>query len=141
MRPKLPSAIRDRMSLRANSDQYAANSALFDHLVGAAESRGGTVKTRRTPGSLRLYACKLDHLGPFIDFPRDHASELGGRASSRRVTNVNQSRLQFRIGQAGIDLSVELFNDLGGYILGETDPIPAVRLVARHGLGDGRDVR
>src|SRR6266702_3677426 len=91
--------------------------------------------------SIRLYACKLNHLGPFFDFPRDHAAELGGRASGRHVAEVSESRLQFRIGEAGIDLSVELVDDLGGYIPGDTDSIPAARLVARDELGDARDVR
>src|SRR5262249_36388124 len=45
----------------------AANCSLFDYLVGAARSAGGTVRPG-APGSIRFYACKLKHPGPFIDF-------------------------------------------------------------------------
>jgi hypothetical protein len=55
----------------------AANCSLFDHLVGAARSAGGTVRPG-APGSIRLYACKLKHPGPFIDFMCNHVSKLGG---------------------------------------------------------------
>src|SRR5262249_27292196 len=81
-------------------------------------------------GSFRLDAGKLERLGPFVDSPRDHACKLGGRASSRRVADLGKSRLQVRIGEAGIDLSVELVDDLGGDIPGNTNSVPAARLVA-----------
>src|SRR4029077_18885049 len=55
----------------------AANCSLFDHLVGAARSAGGTVRPG-APGSIRLYACKLEPPGPFIDFLCNHVSKLGG---------------------------------------------------------------
>src|SRR5262245_10385567 len=76
----------------------------------SGKDRGG-FSARRTArpgaaGSIRLYACKLEHLGPFFDFPRDHASELGGRAAERRVAEVGQARLELWIGETGIDLSV-----------------------------------
>ena len=43
--------------------------------------------------------------------------------------------------RAGVDLLVELVDDLGGRVLGRADADSSARLVARHEFADGRDVR
>src|SRR5579871_4966874 len=103
-------------------------------------SADGTVKPGAA-GSIRLYAGKLYDLGPFIDFLLDKLAKLGRRAPHGRVAELGQACLQFRIGKTGIDVPVEPVDDLAGHMPGDTDPIPATRLVARHELGDARHVR
>ena len=72
--------------------------------------------------SLRLDARELDHLAPFLGFVGDELAEVGGRAAQARVPPRSASRA-FILGsaRAGVDLLVELVDDLGGRVLGRAD--------------------
>src|SRR5262249_13850776 len=48
--------------------------------------------------------------------------------------------LDFRVGERGIDLPVELVDDFGRRVSRRANSLPAGRLVARHKFADGRDV-
>src|SRR5262249_3416296 len=54
---------------------------------------------------------------------------------------VRKPRLHLGIDEAGIDLPVELINDVGGRSLGGCDASYRTRLVARHEIADGREGR
>src|SRR5262245_65270046 len=75
-------------------------------------------------GSVSLDARELDHLGPLLGFVGDELAEVDGRACRRDAPKVCKARLQFGIDEAGIDLSVELVDDLGGRVLGNANAIP-----------------
>src|SRR5262249_31350811 len=62
----------------------------------------------RSRGSLRLDAGELDHLGPLLGSFGDQLTEVGGRARKRRAAQVGKLRLDFRVGERGINLPVEL---------------------------------
>jgi hypothetical protein len=62
----------------------------------------------RPPGSIRSDAHKLHHPAPFIGFVGDELSKVGRRADKRCASEVGQLRLGFGIGEAGVDLFVEL---------------------------------
>ena len=64
-----------------------------------------------------------------------------GEQREHRATQVGKPRLDLGIGEAGVDLLVELVDNLGGRALGRADAEPVARLVARHELAHGRDVR
>ena len=70
----------------------------------------------RVPGSVRLDVGRPDHLGPLLGFVDDELAEVGGRAREHRTTRVGKPRLHLGIGEAGIDLLVELVDDLGGRV-------------------------
>ena len=96
---------------------------------------------RRSRGSLRLDVGRPDHLAPLLGFVGDELAEVGGRARKRRAAEVGEPRLDLGIGEAGVDLLVELVDDLGGRVLRRADAEPGARLVARHEFAHGRDVR
>jgi len=65
------------------------------------ESRG----SRR---SLRLDVGRPDHLAPLFGLVGDKLTEVGGRAWKHCATKVGKPRLDFGIGEARVDLRVEL---------------------------------
>src|SRR3979490_1678490 len=81
-------------------------------------------------GSVRLDAGELDHLGPLFIFVGDEFCELRGRARNYRAAQVAKARLHLGIGKSGVDLLVELLDNLDGRILGRADAVKAARLVA-----------
>src|SRR5215207_4490861 len=87
--------------------------------------------------SVRLDPRELDHLSPLSGLVGDELAEVDGRASKRDAPNVCDARLQLGIDEAGIDLFVELVDDLGWCVFGNADPIPLAGLVARHELAHG----
>src|SRR5262245_29660215 len=93
------------------------------------------------PGSLRLDAGELDHLGPLLGFVSDELSEFGRRHRHRHAPKVGEPRLKLGVGEDGIDLSVELLDDLGRRGLRYANAVPRTRLVTRHEIAHGRDVR
>src|SRR5262245_14079938 len=74
--------------------------------------------------SVRLGARELDHPGPLLRLVGDEPSEVGGRTRKRCATQISEPRLDVGIGEARIDLFVELVDDVGGRILGNADAIP-----------------
>src|SRR5215831_4914450 len=92
------------------------------------------------PCSLRLDAGELDHLGPLLGFFDDELPKFSGRADNRCASQVGQPRLDFGIGEARVDLLVELLDDLGWRGLRCADAEPETRFVARHKLTDSRHV-
>src|SRR5215470_1282302 len=57
-----------------------------------------------------------DHLAPLLGFVCDQFSEIGRRAPEDDAAQIGQLGLQLRIGEARIDLRVELVDDRGGRI-------------------------
>src|SRR3954471_15875558 len=66
---------------------------------------------------LRLHIGGADHLAPLLGLGGDELAELGGRAGQHRAAQFGQPRLQFRIGKTGVDLLVELVDDIGRRLL------------------------
>src|SRR5215510_2111647 len=91
--------------------------------------------------SLRLDARELDDLGPLFGFVGDELAKIGGRTRKHRTSQIGEARLHGRIGESGIDLLVELVDDLCRRGLWYDDPIPASRLVARQIFAHDRNVR
>src|SRR5262245_7259844 len=94
-----------------------------------------------TTGLICLDAREVHHLAPLLGFVGDEPSKVGGRADKRCASEVSQPRLDFGIGEARVDLLVELLDDLGWRGLRCADAKPETRFVARHKLSQGRDVR
>jgi hypothetical protein len=63
-----------------------------------------------------------------------------GEPAGAMPPKVCQARLQFEIDEAGIDLLIELVDDLGGRVPGNANAIPLAGLVARHELAHGWEV-
>ena len=70
----------------------------------------------RRGGSLRLDARELDHLGPFLGIVGDELAEVSGRAGKHRPPKSASRALIVGIGKAGVDLLVELVDDLSGRV-------------------------
>src|SRR5262249_14767590 len=66
----------------------------------------------------RLDIGQTDHLAPFLGFLRDELAEVGGRAAKLYAIQIGKPRFDIGIGKAGIDLRVELFDDLCGRAFG-----------------------
>src|SRR5215467_13122857 len=96
---------------------------------------------RGVSGSLRLDADGLNHLAPLLGVFRHELAEVGRRTRKDRAAQVRQPRLHLGIGEAGIDLPVELINDVSGGVLGRADARPGGCLEARQELSHGWHVR
>jgi hypothetical protein len=64
-------------------------------------------------GSVHLDASELDHPGPLLGFVGDQFFKIGGREREYVATQVGKPRLDLGVGEPGIDLLVELVDDLG----------------------------
>src|SRR5215813_12088399 len=91
--------------------------------------------------SFRLDVGPPDHLCPLCRVVRDELLEVGGRAAKRRASLLDKPGLDNRIGDSGVDLPVEIFNDLGGRAPRRANSIPCTRLIARDEIAHGWDVR
>src|SRR5262249_14397201 len=80
------------------------------------------------------------HLAPFLGFVSDELCEVGGRAR-QRLAEVSQTDLHLGVGEGRVDLLVELVDDFGRRGLRCAEAKPEARLIARHELAHGRDVR
>src|SRR5262249_31775121 len=92
-------------------------------------------------GHSGLMPANLTTLVPFLNVLGDELAEAGGRTCKRRVAKVFNPRFHRGIGKASVDLLVELLDYLGRRGLRCADAVPAGRLIARHKLSHGRDVR
>src|SRR5215472_6269704 len=104
----------------------------------------GTVVTEYwigTAASVCLDARELDHLTPFLGIVSDKPAKVGGRHRHRRAAQVEQPGLHLWIDESAVGFLVELLDDVSWRVLGRTDAVPTARLVARHKLSHGRDVR
>src|SRR5262245_7583247 len=63
--------------------------------------------------SLRLDVEGPDDVAPLLRFVGDELAEVGGRTNERCATQIGKLRLDFRVGERGIDLPVELVDDFG----------------------------
>src|SRR5215831_4943763 len=80
--------------------------------------------------ALRLFqrhAAFLDHLGPFVGFRGDELSEVGRTASDQHAAELGEASLDLRVGQPGVDLLVELVDDLGRGALRHAHPVKGAR--------------
>ena len=62
---------------------------------------------------LRLDVRRSDHLSPFLGFRGDEAAKVGGRARNHCTAQIGEPCLKLGIGEGGVDLVVELVDDLG----------------------------
>src|SRR5262245_47004747 len=81
-------------------------------------------------GSLRLDVGRPDDLAPLLSLLSDESSKGGGRHRHCHVTEVRKVRLDLGIGESGVNLLIELVDDLGRRAFGCADPFPPARLVA-----------
>src|SRR5262245_50200979 len=81
--------------------------------------------------SVMTSVSRPDHLRPLLCFIRNELAKIGRRAAKHNSAELGNPRLQFGIGEACIDLVVELLNDLSGRVLGRTNAEPRARLKAR----------
>src|SRR5262245_43750782 len=75
--------------------------------------------------SVRLDAGELDHLAPLLRFVGNELSKVGVRTCEHRTSQVGEALLHVGIGESGIDLLVELLDNLRGCGFGHDDPVPA----------------
>ena len=64
--------------------------------------------------SLRLDACRFDHLAPLLGFVGEELAEFGRRLRRRYDAEVGQLGPYSWIGEGGVDLLVEFVDDFGG---------------------------
>src|SRR5262249_54274579 len=86
---------------------------LFDHLVGTAGRPAISLNglygiSARRPALFRLDVGRPDHLAPLFGLVGDEFAEVGGRARERLAPQVGKPRLHLWIGEARVDLRVEL---------------------------------
>src|SRR5262245_26807049 len=98
-------ATSDNSSFKTNSLNRGPTAERF-----SATERYGTWRGRRLFG---LDVRELDHLGPLLGFCGDQPAKIRRRACERRAAQLGEPRLDLGIGEACVDLLVELLDDLG----------------------------
>ena len=69
-----------------------------------------------------------DDVAPLLGFVGDQLSKLS-RRSRQRHAEVSETDLHLGVGEGGVDLLVELLDDLGWRVPGNADAIPRCGLV------------
>ena len=92
-------------------------------------------------GLLRLDIGSADDLAPFLGIFGDELGKIGGRAGQRGASHLDESRFDRWVRQPGVDLPVELVDDLGRRVPGRADTALRACLVPRHELGGRGQVR
>src|SRR5262249_17281048 len=87
------------------------------------------ISSRGSRGFLRLEAPEPQPLGPLLGFPGDEAAKVGGRARNPSTAQIGEPCLKLGIGEARVDLLVELVDDLGRRGLRCVDAEPDGRLI------------
>src|SRR6478609_9632054 len=90
---------------------------------------------------LRLDIGGANYLGPLFGFVGDQTPEFGGRAANSNATYIGEPRHHLGIGEACVDLFVDLVDDLVWRCLWRGRAEPRAHLVALDKLPDGRKVR
>src|SRR4029453_982496 len=86
---------------------------------------------RRSRPYLWLDVGRPDHVGPLLNLLGNELAEVGGRAWKHSATKLGKGGLDFGIGQAGVDLPIELVDDFSGCALGRTNTRPSAGFVPR----------
>src|SRR5262249_48880768 len=114
------------MTITATSDNQIRKSNIRNWKLGcrpspqaptaerfSATGRYGMWGGRPEGKSLGLDAREPHHLGPLLGFRGDEAAKVGGRARNHCTAQIGEPCLKLGIGEARIELSVELVDDLG----------------------------
>src|SRR4051794_24724321 len=80
-------------------------------------------------------------LCPFFGFIGYELAEVGGRTWKLRAANVRKPCLDLRVGEPGVDLLVQLINNLPRRVLGHAHAEPRACFKARYVIAHGRQVR
>src|SRR5262249_7455924 len=75
-------------------------------------------------GLLRLDAGEFDDPAPLLDFILNELAKTFRRAGQKGAGQLDKPRLQFHVGEARIDLPVELIDDLGRRISRRANTVP-----------------
>src|SRR5580704_13979748 len=118
--------------------RWAVNvGSLHEKSVPASNRMSPQLEVRRL---LWLDPRKLDHLSPLCDLVIDEFAELSRRDRHRLSAHEGKARRHTGIGEDGVDLFVELFDDVARGIPGGTDPVPNVGFIAGHKLGNSGNI-
>src|SRR4029450_13341006 len=79
----------------------------------------------------RLQSGCFDHATPFLGLLGEVLSEFGGRSNKGRGAQLRKSGLQLCLGEARIDLLVQLIDNLGARVSWSANTIPGARLITR----------
>jgi hypothetical protein len=100
--------------------------AAFGDLSAKFESAKWVLLPRcwEIPDLLRLDIGRANHFAPLLRFIDNVFTELRSRTGEHRVAEFRHAHLECGIGNAGVDFSVKLFNDLIGCVLRYPDALP-----------------
>src|SRR4029077_6185948 len=130
---------------------YATSSVALRTCLCAAIALAAGFEVMRVTGIVEYEKSRLvlvgfdvgrsDHLAPLVCFLGNELAEVGGRAGKHGAARIGNPRPHLGIGEAGVDLDVELVDDLERRVLGRAQAIKSARLVARHEFAHGRNAR
>src|SRR5215475_15604330 len=94
---------------------------LFARIFSSESATARCMNVGRCPPLLRLDVDRPKHLGPRLGVVGDELAEIGGRAGKQRAAELEQPRLELRILEHCVDLSVEPVDDPDRRCLRRTD--------------------
>ena len=127
--------------VKKNREQRRPDDNGITRMTAAVRRTGHHGTSAVTADQSALMPTDLITLCPLLGFLGDELAKVCGRDDKRRAPKVGKPCLHLGIGEARVDLLVELVDDVRRRVLGYADAIPVARLVARHELTHGRDVR
>src|SRR5262249_52886601 len=90
--------------------------------------------------SLRLDVGGPDDVAPLLRLVGDELAKVGGREREHVATQVGKPHLDLGVGEARVDLPVELVDDFSRRVFWCADALPAARFIVEHKFAHGRDV-
>src|ERR1700736_561832 len=88
-----------------------------------------------------LEAGRADHLAPLRGIIGDELAKLGRGHGRRLSSHIGKSRVELGVCETGINLAVELVDDVARGFSRRANAVPSDRLVTRHEVADGRELR
>jgi hypothetical protein len=94
-----------------------------------------TDETRRDTPNEQFRLLRFDircpnEFPPFLGFVSDEFSKLGRRHRHRGGSKIGKASLEVRVGESGVDLSIEFVDDRGGCVLGRSEALPSILLLS-----------
>ena len=104
----------------------------FDNQFCCDAQRGAILLRDRSLAALfRFQIGRFDHSSPFLGLLGEVLSKFGGRSNKGKGAQLRKSGLQLCVGEASIDLPVQLIDNLGARVSWSANAVPGARLVTR----------
>src|SRR5258708_133029 len=98
-------------------------------------------RAQRGSCSFPFHISRQNPPAPLPDLVGDQFGEVGGRSAKSHAAQIDELRLEFRIGDADVDFLVQFFDDVFRRALWTANAVPCTCLVTGQGFAQSWNVR